>query len=413
MTSIQHDYRQAIREKLRQRDASAVDQEFMINLFDSVVEIIDVDENFTSEDMIRIREEISAKLLSNQHLLKVLRQQAAELDTLRRLSLHFSSSLNLTTILNTLVSDVVELIEEPRTAHIFLYLEEKDLIQFGAARDEEGPKEKSYAEPRKNGLTYQVARTGKQIIVPDMSNHPIYEDAPKDWCGSILGIPLKVEDSVVGVMNISRSITGDFSQHDLRLLELLAEQAAIAISNARIHAKVSKQAKSDTLTGLPNRRALDERLEQEIIAAYRTGHPFATVMMDLDGFKVVNDTYGHPVGDLVLNAVFNYLALGLRSSDFLARYGGDELTLVLPQSDMLSTKLVTDKLMEQLQKFSFTLPDGSKLKISMSGGIALHPIHGQTASQLLRAADAALYNAKKHQRGSFSIATRPTEEIAE
>ena len=412
MISMQHENKPAIREILRQRGASAVDQEFIINLFDSVLETIDVDENFPSEDMIRIREEISAKLLSNQHLLIVLRQQTAELDTLRRLSLHFSSSLNLSTILNTVVSDAVELLENPRTAHIFLYDEEKDLLQFGAARDEEGPKEKSYSEPRKNGLTYQVARTGKPIIIPDMRKHPIYEGAPKEWGGSILGIPLKVEDSVVGVMNISRSTTGEFSKPDLRLLELLAEQAAISISNARIHAKVSKQAKSDTLTGLPNRRALDERLEQEILASHRTGHPFATVMMDLDGFKVVNDTYGHPVGDLVLNALFNYLALGLRSSDFLARYGGDELTLVLPQSDMLSTKLVTDKMIEQLHKFSYTLPDGSNLKISMSGGIALYPIHGNTASQLLRAADSALYSAKKHQRGSFSIASRPTEEIA-
>ena len=188
------------------------------------------------------------------------------------------------------------------------------------------------------------------------------------------------------------------SQHDLRLLELLAEQAAIAISNARIHAKVSKQAKSDTLTGLPNRRALDERLEEEILAAHRTGHPFATVMMDLDGFKEVNDKYGHPVGDQVLQRLFTYLAQGLRTSDFLARYGGDELTLILHQSDMPATKLVTDKLVEKLQKFSFTLPDGEKLNIGMSGGIALYPIHGQTASQLLRAADAALYNANKHQR---------------
>ncbi|MBL6960559.1 MAG: GAF domain-containing protein, partial [Anaerolineales bacterium] len=257
---MQHENKRAIREILRQRGASAVDQEFIINLFDSVLETIDVDGKFPSEDMIRIREEISAKLLSNQHLLIVLRQQTAELDTLRRLSLHFSSSLNLSTILNTVVSDAVELVENPRTAHIFLYDEEKDLLQFGAARDEEGPKEKSYSEPRKNGLTYKVARTGKPIIIPDMRNHPIYEGAPKEWQGSILGIPLKVEDSVVGVMSISRSTTGEFSKPDLRLLELLAEQAAISISNARIHAMVSKQAKSDTLTGLPNRRALDERL---------------------------------------------------------------------------------------------------------------------------------------------------------
>ena len=78
---------------------------------------------------------------------------------------------------------------------------------------------------------------------------------------------------------------------------------------------------------------------------------------------------------------------------------------------MPATKLVTDKLMEKLRKFSFTLPDGKKLNIGMSGGVALYPIHGQTASQLLRAADAALYNAKKHQRGSFSIAAIPTGSL--
>ena len=175
-----------------------------------------------------------------------------------------------------------------------------------------------------------------------------------------------------------------------------------------INAQVSKEAKSDTLTGLPNRRALDERLEEEIISAHRTGHSFAVVMMDLDGFKEVNDQYGHPVGDQVLQTLFHYLVQGLRTSDFLARYGGDELTLVLPQSDMLATKLVTDKMAETLKKFKFLLPNGKNLEISMSGGISLYPIHGQSASQLLRAADEALYRSKKHQRGTFSIANPPS-----
>jgi len=412
MNRIHFGDKQVIRDTLNERGVSPVDQEFIIGLFDSIMKSFDLDENLTSKDMTRIREKISEKLLSNQHLLVVLRQQTAELHTLRRLSLHFSSSLNLITILNTVVSDALELLENPRAAHIFLYDGENDLIQFGAVRDVDGANEKSSFEPHKNGLTYQVARTAKKIIIPDISNHLIYERAPKEWQGSILGIPLKVKNRVVGVMNISRSITGDFSQHDLRLLELLAEQAAIAISKAHIFEEVSQQAKSDTLTGLPNRRALDERLEEEILSAHRTGHSFATVMMDIDGFKDVNDTYGHQVGDLVLNALFNYLAQGLRASDFVARYGGDELTLVLHQSDLPSTKLVTDKLMEQLQDYSYTLPDGSALKISMSGGIAIYPIHGQSASQLLRAADAALYNSKKHQRGIISIATKPTEKIA-
>ena len=411
MTSIRNETKRLIIETLRERGVEPSDQEFIINLFDSLMATLNMDSTLTVDEIGGIRDEISSNLLSSQHLLTILRRQTAELDALRRLSLHLSSSLDLTTVLRAVVSDAMDLLKNSRTAHIFLYNHEEDLLEFGTALDEKGLKNKSYAEPRQEGLTYSVAKTAKKIIVPDMRKNPIYANAPKEWFGSIIGIPLKFEDTVVGVMSISRTITGEFSASDLRLLQLLAEQAAVAISNARVHAQVSKQANSDTLTGLPNRRALDEHLEDELASAHRTGHSFATIMMDLDGFKEVNDIYGHPVGDEVLQRLFNYLAQGLRTSDFLARYGGDELTLVLHQSDMSATKRVTDKLMEKLEKFVFTLPDGKKLNIGMSGGIALYPLHGQTTSQLLRAADQALYRSKKHQRGNFAIAQPVTGRL--
>jgi len=396
-------------ETLRERGVDISEQEFIINLFDSIMETLKIDESLKVEDMVSVREEISSNLLSSHHLLLMLRQQTAELDALRRLSLHLSSSLDLTTILRTVVSDAMALFDNSRTAHIFLYDAEEDSLEFGIALDESGiAKDKAFAKPRRDGLTYMVARGAQRIVVPDMREHALYEGAPEEWQGSILGTPLKFGDTVVGVMNISRSATGSFSDADLRFLELLAEQAAVAISNARIHAQVSKEAHSDKLTGLPNRRALDEHLEEELTSAHRTGHSFATVMMDLDGFKEVNDEYGHLVGDQVLKVLFNYLAQGLRTSDFLARYGGDELTLVLHKSDMPSAKLVTDKMLEKLKKFSYTLPDGSKLNLGMSGGIALYPIHGQTVAQLLRASDEALYRSKKHQRGVFVVANPPT-----
>lgn len=409
MTPIKNEINRIIKETLRERGVTSVDQEFIINLFDSILATLGVNSNLTTDDTVSIRKKIASDLLDNHHLLIMLRQQTAELDALRRLSLHLSSSLDLSTILKTVVSDAMDLFENSRTAHIFLYNAEEDSLEFGAALDESGlEKTKAFAEPRRGGLTYMVAREAQQIIVEDMRVHPLYKDTPTEWRGSILGIPLKFDSVVVGVMNISRAATGNFPEAELRFLDILAEQAAVAISNARIHARVSKEANSDRLTGLPNRRALDEHIEEELLSAYRTGHSFATVMMDLDGFKEVNDKYGHPVGDKVLDILFNYLAQGLRTSDFLARYGGDELTLVLHQSDMASTKLVTDKMLEKIKKFVFTLPDGSKLDIGMSGGIALYPIHGQTASQLLRAADEALYRAKKRQRGTFLIAAPPT-----
>jgi diguanylate cyclase (GGDEF)-like protein len=175
---------------------------------------------------------------------------------------------------------------------------------------------------------------------------------------------------------------------------------------------ISRQAYSDTLTGLPNRRALDERLEEEVQAARKNNYSFAIVMMDLDGFKDVNDNYGHQVGDDVLRLVFNQMARGVRNTDFLARYGGDELTLILTQSDMSSSKIVAEKIVEGMKKLKFKLPDGRKLKLGISGGIAIFPVNARNGPDLLRAADAALYKAKKYDRGTFQVARGITGPLA-
>jgi len=349
-------------------------------------------------------------LVDNQALLAMLKQQTEELDALKKLSINLTSSLDLPDVLDALVSEAMQLIQNARDVHIFLYKNGK--LSFGAALDAAGNKNASWAKPRSNGLTYTVARSGEILIVEDMQNHPLFANAPNDWTGSIIGIPLKIGDTVVGVLNMARSIIGGFSPSELRLLGLLADQAAVAISNANLHQMISRQAYSDTLTGLPNRRALDERLEEEVQSARRNNYSFAVVMMDLDGFKDVNDTYGHSTGDEVLRLVFNQMARGVRNTDFLARYGGDELTLILTQSDISSAKVVTEKIVEGMKKLKFTLPDKKKLKMSISGGIAIFPVHARNGPDLLRAADAALYQAKKHNRGTFQMARGVTGPIA-
>lgn len=335
-------------------------------------------------------------------LLMLLKQQADELDALKKLSLNLTSSLDLRIVLDAVVTEAMRLVKNARTAHIFLYIERK--LEFGAALDANGVRNKPLSMPRKDGLTYTVARSGETIVVESMREHSLYAGANPDWDGSIIGIPLTIDNMVVGVMNLSRSTVGGFSPSELRLLGLLADQAAVAISNASLHLLVSRQAYSDTVTGLPNRRALDERLEQEVLSARRTGHPFAVIMMDLDGFKDINDTYGHTVGDQVLRAVFNYIASGKRSTDFLARYGGDELTLILSQTDISPARVVAEKILEKLERFSFSVEGQPGIKIGLSGGIALYPAHAMSGADLLRAADEALYHAKKTQRGGFVVA---------
>src|SRR5215211_1315829 len=353
---------------------------------------------------------IAEQLVNNQALLLLLKQQTDELDALKKLSIHLTSSLDLPDVLDAVVTEAIRLIENARDVNIFLYKNHK--LSFGAALDSDSSRNKPWSKPRSNGLTYMVARQGETIIVEDMQNHPLFASAPSDWIGSIISIPLKVGETVVGVMNMARVTVGGFTGSELRLLSLLSDQAAVAISNASLHQMISRQAYSDTLTGLPNRRALDERLEAEMISARRNNYSFAVIMMDLDGFKEVNDTYGHTVGDEVLRLVFNEMARGVRTTDFLARYGGDELTLILSQTEMTSAQVVSEKIVEGMKKIKFRLPDGRKLKLGISGGIAIFPAHARNGADLLRAADAALYQAKKYNRGSFQVARGITGPLA-
>jgi len=396
------------RKSLDQGKLSGVEKDELLKLLD--VLILSIKKHFPPDEWENETRILAENLISSQALLALAKRQADELDALKKLSLNLTSNLDLPTVLDAVVREAMLLVKNARAAHIFLYINNK--LEFGAALDTTGERNRAYSEPRKDGLTYMVARTGETIMVEDMKTHPIYKDAPPDWSGSIVGISLKIDQRVVGVMNVSRDSEGKFSPLELRLLSLLANQAAVAISNASLLQTLSKQAYSDTVTGLPNRRALDERLDAEIINARRTGTSFAVVMMDLDGFKRVNDTYGHEVGDLVLRAAFNVIAAGIRSSDFIARYGGDELTLLLHQSDIRASKLVTDKILENLAKFTYRAPNGSGLKLGISGGVAIYPSHGNSAPALMRAADAALYNAKKHHRGTFLSAKAATGPLS-
>ena len=399
------------RKSLDQEDLTDNEKKVLLKLLDIL--LTSLEKYVPLENRVGEARILAEKLISSQALLTLAAQQADELDALKILSLNLTASLDLPTVLDAVVKEAMRLVDNARIVHIFLYT--NDHLEFGASLDSEGQKNHVFSKPRKGGLTETVAQKGKTIIVADMKNHYLYKDSPPEWSGSIIGIPLKIGEKVVGVMNLSRHKTGNFRAAELRLLNMLANQAAVAVSNASLHQSISRKAYTDTITGLANRRALDEHLDAEIIGARRTGSPFAVIMMDLDGFKSVNDTYGHEVGDLVLRAVFNVISFGLRSSDFIARYGGDELTLILAKSDIQAAKLVTDKILENLAKFSYKAPDGKPIKMGISGGIAIYPNHGRSGPELLRAADAALYYAKKHQRGTFVMAkaaTGPLDPLA-
>ncbi len=387
--------------------ASSAESAELLKLLDVLVESIQ--RNADGDEGGQSAKALATDLVQNRNLVFMLKQQADELDALKKLSLNLTSSLDLQTVLDAVVTEAMRLVKNSRASAIYLYTGRR--LEFGASLDSQGVRNRPAGMPRPDGLNNTVARNGARIIIEDMQRHPLYADAGTDASGSIIGIPLKTSEGIVGVMSLSKSTRGGFVPSELRLLELLADQASIAISNASLHQAVSQQAYSDTVTGLANRRALDDRLEQEVTRARRGNTNFAVIMMDVDGFKRVNDAHGHAVGDQVLRTFFNYLAIGLRSTDFLARYGGDELTLILANTDPAGARLVVEKILEQVKRFHFDAPDGTQIRLGLSCGIALFPNHANTAANLLRAADEALYRAKKQALGSYVEARGFTGEL--
>ncbi len=389
------------------KDSSIPDEEKkgILKLIQILVELAESSPRFPEKDNTE-EKSYTHDIISKHSLMALVKQQADELNSLRSLSLNLTSSLDLQTVLDAVVTEAMRLVKNARAAHIFLYSHGK--LNFGTSLNAEGEKNKPISMPRKDGLTYFVANSGKNLIVEDMSTHPFYKNLPIIWTGSIIGVPLKFNNSIVGVMNLSRSTLGGFTRAELRLIGLLSDQAAVAISNASLHKMVAEQANTDSLTGLPNRRALEDRLQEEIRYAKRMKSQFSVVMMDLDGFKAVNDLHGHVVGDEVLHAVFGYLAENVRPTDFLARYGGDELTLLMRDSGLETAKIVTAKIVGLMKEFNFPFPENKRAEVGITAGIAVYPIHAQNAGDLLRAADASLYQGKKHNRGSFVVAKKAT-----
>jgi len=392
---------QGAREAIKQ-DASIPPKakDGILKLIQSMVE--DTETSLFSQSKNNLINFFTKEIIYKYSLMDLVKQQADELDALKSIGMNLTSSLDLQTVLDAVVTDAMRLVKNARLAHIYLY--SHGTLNFGASLNIDGVKNKDFAMPRPKGLTYSVANGGERIIVEDILRHPLFKDLSSDWAGSMIGIPLKFNGSIVGVMNLSRTVTGGFTNAELRLIGLLADHAAVAISNASLHKAATELANRDSVTGLPNRRALDERLQEDIRIAKRNSSQFSVVMMDLDGFKNVNDTYGHVAGDEILHSLFNYLAENIRPTDFLARYGGDELTLITRDADLGVAEYVTQKIIQLVKDYTPPIPEISNAKLSITGGIALYPVHARSAGDLLRAADSALYQAKKHHRGSFSVA---------
>jgi diguanylate cyclase (GGDEF)-like protein len=208
-----------------------------------------------------------------------------------------------------------------------------------------------------------------------------------------LGAASSISD--VGVVSIARPYR-PFRRGDEQLVEYLAGQAVVSIENADLHATVQRQAVTDELTGLANVRELHQGLKREIERGRRFDSAVGFVMLDIDDFKAVNDAYGHPQGDDVLVAVARVLRRLSRDVDQPARYGGEELAVVLPGTDVEGAELLAERMREAIDELRVPLRDGREtLAVTASFGVASIPECAHDSTSLVEAADAALYRAKR------------------
>ncbi|WP_052050112.1 PAS domain S-box protein [Leptolyngbya sp. KIOST-1] len=224
-----------------------------------------------------------------------------------------------------------------------------------------------------------------------------------------LCIPLRVQDNSLGLFYLSATeISGSARQ----LARTMAEQLALALANLHLRETLKQQSIRDPLTGLFNRRYLEAALTQGIQRAQRHHHSIGVIMIDIDNFKRVNDTYGHEAGDRVLQAVGRLLLDSVRGSDVACRYGGEELTLVLPESSLEVTVERADAIRQAIAGLQVRYEGMALSGLSASFGVASFPTHGNQGADVVRSADAALYQAKARGRDRVVVATVPASKVA-
>jgi diguanylate cyclase (GGDEF)-like protein len=248
------------------------------------------------------------------------------------------------------------------------------------------------------GILGRVARTGERALVQNALPGNLTGILPDSR--AVLCIPITYGESLLGVLNIESHNENAFSPQDVLILNTLADLLATALHNAFVFQKLQQQSITDGLTGIKTRRFFWEALSAEWKRASRSGRPFSVVLIDLDKFKEVNDSMGHFEGDLVLARVGRLLEQKSRQSNVVARYGGDEFIVLMPETGSEQAQVLA----ERLRQWLATDPMLSEHKITGSFGVASFPMHGFSIEDIIRVADAGMYVSKRSGGNSVSTA---------
>jgi diguanylate cyclase (GGDEF)-like protein/PAS domain S-box-containing protein len=362
---------------------------------------------YTSEGILAgsISNDITERKQMEQALSLRLRQSEALRETLNQIT----GELQLEPLLQTILDRAVDLLSAA-SGQIAMYDAEQNDLQILACTNLD-PALVGTRQPLTSHGTGQVIRTYQPLVISDYQTwDERLATYAKLGAHALLLVPLLAGERVLGIISIGHSDPSrTFNSTDIELLSLFAQQATIAIRNAHQFAEMQHLATTDSLTGLNNRRSFGNLAQRAYEQAVRYNHPLAVLMLDIDHFKRVNDQFGHGAGDHVLRSVAYYCLTSLRAVDVVGRYGGEEIAMILPETDSGQAHRVAERLRQTLAQASIETEYGS-LQITVSLGIATAtPQDSLPLETLINRADQALYQAKRAGRNRV-VVWQPTAE---
>jgi diguanylate cyclase (GGDEF)-like protein len=328
-----------------------------------------------------------------------LAQRVRDLETLGATARTLASALELEELVETVARETCRAIPAAEAVALIHRGSERDTEQLVVdSYDRDGDHFARFTIGRGTGAAGRVISTKAPLLIDDLATSDVAVGGEEGAEGvrSWLGVPIYMAGGVEGVLAIQSRQASAFGVAEQRLLESIGHQVAASLQNAHLY----QMAMVDGLTGLFVRRYFDARIEEEIERSKRYGTAFSVVMIDLDDFKQLNDTYGHLVGDRVLRAVAAIVRGQMRGVDTAARYGGEELALILPRTEMVHAYNQAERIRAAIADHRVVVDPGAGasevISVTASFGIAAYPESGaQTAEDLVRRADKALYRAKK------------------
>jgi diguanylate cyclase (GGDEF)-like protein len=335
-------------------------------------------------------------------------RRSRQMAALHQTSVELMVELDLNTLLHFITRRALDLIGGTN-CHCYLYRPEADLMERVASAGQELTPGKKTRQ-RNEGFVGHVWATGLPFLVNDYNAWPgrkrEYDALPSR---ALVGAPIRWGEELLGIIDTMAYLPHQYTQTDLDILDMFAAQAAIAIRNARLYNKIEQVSITDELTGLFNRRGFFQFAEREFERSLRFNRPLAALMLDIDHFKRINDTYGHSAGDLVLRALADCFRQSKRGIDIEGRYGGEEFVLLLPETLLPGASQIAERLRQSVADLSIPIcrangkPSSVNLSITVSAGVAYMLPEIPNLDALIGRADEALYRAKGSGRNRVVV----------